>query len=171
MKTLILTISFIFFSLTTSFSQWRAIDRPDNDKIINYILQGKYKKVIKLTKSAHFNRVSFLDTNSATFLLYSRDTHYLDSLSDSLFISYMQRITRVINSSNISNALCNPKDLDINISTSAYDDATLGIIDIPNAVHNRRIYTIIDKTYQYSIILTFINFKFTGLSIQICKLQ
>ena len=169
MKTLILTISFIFFSLTTSFSQLRATDRPDNDKIINYILQGKYKKVIKLTKSAHFNRVSFLDTNSASFLSYSRETNTLYQLSDSLFIQYMSRLRKGINTSTISDALYNPNQLDINISTESYSDAKFIGQNNQSTIYTSRLYTINSQNLIYSLIITFSDLKIKSITIQIEK--
>ncbi len=164
MKTLILTISFIFFSLSTSFSQWRATDRPDNDKIINYILQSKYKKVIKLTKSAHFENVILLDTNSISYSSYN---HQLDSQEVSVFINYMARLKNVLNVQTISKAISNPKNLSIDIATNVYDDASYIGIDVPNTKYGRRVYIINDGKYTYSLIIAFINLKLVGISIQI----
>jgi hypothetical protein len=170
MRTLILTISFVLFTLVTSFSQWRATDRPNNDKIINYILKGKYLKVIKLTKSAHFNRVSFLDTNSASFLSYSRETNTLYQLSDSLFIQYMSRLQTFINSSTISDALDNPKDLDIKISTDSYSDEKFVGQNNKSTIYTSRIYIINNQNFTYSLIITFNNLKIKSITIQIEKI-
>ena len=164
MKTLSLTISFILFSLTVSFSQCKLINHPDNDKIINYILQGKYKKVITLTTSAHFENVILLDTNSISYLLYN---HQLDSQEVSVFINYMARLKNVLNVQTISKAISNPKNLSIDIATNVYDDASYIGIDVPNTKYGRRVYIINDGKYTYSLIIAFINLKLVGISIQI----
>ena len=164
MKTLSLTISFILFSLTVSFSQCKLIDRLNNDKIINYILQGKYHKVIKLTMSAHFENVIILDTNSISYSSYN---HQLDSQEVSVFINYMARLKNVLNVQTISKAISNPKNLSINISTNVYDDASYIGINVPNTKYGRRIYIISDDVYTYSLIIAFINLKLVGISIQI----
>lgn len=164
MRTLILTISFVLFTLVTSFSQWRATDRPNNDKIINYILKGKYLKVIKLTKSAHFENVILLDTNSISYSSYN---HQLDSQEVSVFINYMARLKNVLNVQTISKAISNPKNLSIDIATNVYDDASYIGIDVPNTKYGRRVYIINDGKYTYSLIIAFINLKLVGISIQI----
>jgi hypothetical protein len=148
----------------------RAIDRPDNDKIINYILQGKYHKVIKLTKISSFDQVVIFDTIQPASKLYSKDDGSFKLLSDSLFISYMSRLRSFINSSTIFEATHKPSPLNIEINNRFNSDCCLPGIIVP-IQYCMRSYDVFDTEYKYSLILSFVDLKIRSIGIVIEKIK
>jgi hypothetical protein len=170
MKTLILITSFLFFILSTIFAQSESVNFQDNDKIINYILQGKYHKVIKLTKISNFDQVVIFDTVQPASKLYSKDDGSFKLLSDSLFISYMSRLRSFINSSTIFEATHKPSPLNIEINNRFNSDCCLPGIIVP-IQYCMRSYDVFDTEYKYSLILSFVDLKIRSIGIAIEKIQ
>lgn len=165
MKKIFLTFGFVLLSLMTGFSQKGSLHQLNNDKIINYILAGKYQKVIELTKLPSFDQVMLLDTNWTQCKFYSRSNGHLDSV----FIKHMIRINNIINSKNIIKEFEDPKNLQIEISNHSFADFYLEGTTLPITKYYSRCYKITDFKYTYSLIISFIDLKLNGISIFIQK--
>jgi len=168
MKTIVIIL--LLFISSTSFTQSKSVNFQDNDKIINYILQGKYEKVIKLTKISSFDQVVIFDTTQPASKLYSKDDGSFKLLSDSLFISYMSRLRSFINASTIFEATHKPSPLNIEINNRFNSDCCLPGIIVP-IQYCMRSYDVFDTEYKYSLILSFIDLKIRSIGIVIEKIK
>jgi hypothetical protein len=170
MKKLVLTIGLVVTTSLTAVAQKEFIN---NDKIINFILTGQYKKVKELTKLPSFETITVMDDSMIGALWYD-SIHSTAIERDSVLIHYITEFHEI----GISKFTCNPKQSNnITCKVTRYTNIDSNWVN-PNYIrnlgptiqhYNDCTYIIIKNNIKYTVIINFTNNKLTNISFFIFK--
>jgi len=162
MKKLVLTIGLLVATSLTTVAQKEFIN---NDKIINYILQGKYQKIKELTQLPNFGSTVVMDNSMITDAVYD-SKNSTNTERDSVLMHYITKFHKI----GISKFAYNTKQSDtITCKVTKYIATDSNWVDphwpAGTTIQHYNIceYTIIKNNIKYTAMVSVLNNKFISI--------